>query len=78
MLNFRVALVGPGQLFGEEDIINENLGPNRCYTSTVKCISSTAQVYCMKQDEFLRKFKINKESWKVINEVALQKEFKAN
>mgnify|MGYP000900604764 CR=1 FL=1 len=32
----------------------------------------------MKYDEFLRKFKINKESWRIINQIAADKEKKIN
>ena len=32
----------------------------------------------MKYDEFLRKFKINKESWRIINQTAAEKGMKIN
>ena len=56
---FRIALVGKGQMFGEEDVIKEYEGEKRVYTTSVKCISPDSYVFCMKYDEFLRKFKLN-------------------
>ena len=70
---FRVSIIGTGQTFGEEDVMVE-----RNYTCSVKCISKFADVFCMKYDEFLRKFKGNKESWKVFAENAKEKEDKLN
>ena len=46
----------------------------RNYSCSVRCISKTADVFCMKHDEFLRKFKGNKESWKIFLENANEKE----
>ena len=39
-----------GQVFGEEDIVN-----NRKATTSAVCISTEAQVYCIKAEEFLTK-----------------------
>jgi CRP-like cAMP-binding protein len=55
---FRVSLIGAGQTFGEEDVMAQ-----RDYSCSVRCISKVAEVFCMKHDEFLRKFKGNKDSW---------------
>ena len=66
---FRVSIIGAGNTFGEEDVMAE-----RNYTSSVRCISKTAEVFCMKFDEFMRKFKGNKESWKIFQENAMEKE----
>lgn len=30
----RIGIIGPGQVFGDEDVLN-----GRCYSTTVKCIS---------------------------------------
>ena len=46
----------------------------RPYSVSVKCLSKTADVFCMKADEFLRKLKPNKESWKIILENVTKKE----
>ena len=71
---FRVAIVGDGQLIGEEDVIKEYEDEKRIYTTSVKCISKTAYVFCIKYDEFLRKFKNNRESWRIICKNACEKE----
>lgn len=71
---FRVAIAGVGQLLGDEDVIKQVEDPERVYNCTVKCISKSAEVFRMKYDEFLRKFKPNKESWKIIMATAKQKE----
>lgn len=71
---FRVAIRGVGQLFGEEDVVVEKSGDKRRYTYSVICISDIAEVYAMKYDEFIRKFKSNKESWKTILEQVDEKE----
>lgn len=71
---FRVAIVCDGQLIGEEDVIKEYEDENRIYSTSVKCISKTANVFCIKYDEFLRKFKNNRESWRVICKNASEKE----
>jgi hypothetical protein len=40
---------------------------------SVKCISNKANVFMMKADDFLKKFKANKESWRIINLVVDEK-----
>jgi CRP-like cAMP-binding protein len=62
---FRVCLLGQGQMFGEEDVVQEQ--PYQC---TVRCISASADVFCIKNEEFIRKLKPNKESWRVIIQMA--------
>ena len=46
----------------------------RTYTTSVSCKSNIGEVYCIKSDEFFRKFKGNVESWKVLGLMALVKE----
>jgi len=70
---FRVTLIGSGQIFGEEDVTQERLGASRKYTVSVKCISNKANVFMMRADDFLKKFKANKESWRIINLVVEEK-----
>ena len=70
---FRVTLIGSGQIFGEEDIIQERPPQSRKYTLSVKCISNKANVFMMKAEDFLKKFKPNKESWRIINLVVEEK-----
>jgi len=70
---FRVTLIGSGQIFGEEDVTQERPSHSRKYTVSVKCISNKANVFMMKADDFLKKFKANKESWRIINLVVEEK-----
>eukprot|EP00347_Sterkiella_histriomuscorum_P023290 403335214 len=58
---FKIAILGPGQMFGEDDVIHE-----RQYTSTIICRSNVGQVFAMKAQEFFRKLKPNEECWRVI------------
>jgi len=37
-------------MFGEEDVVADN----RPYSCTAKCISKSADVFCMKAEEFVR------------------------
>lgn len=54
-------------------MIQERPGHARRYTLSVECISNKANVFMMKADDFLRKFKANKESWRIINLVVDEK-----
>ncbi len=66
---YRIALVGAGQMFGEEDVLAE-----RPYQTTVTCKSNTAECFVIKHDEFFRKLKTNTESWKMIIMLSMEKE----
>lgn len=50
-----------GNLFGEDDIIYER--PRMC---TVVCNTNEGILYCLKLNEFMRKFKPNDETWYAI------------
>ena len=50
-------------MFGEEDALND-----RIYTTTVRCISATAIVYCIKTNEFIQKFQEKAETWWAIHQ----------
>mmetsp|Transcript_4759 Transcript_4759/g.7186 ORF Transcript_4759/g.7186 Transcript_4759/m.7186 type:complete len:136 (+) Transcript_4759:78-485(+) len=50
-----------GQMFGEEDVVN-----CRKYTTTVRCISTQAVIYCIKAEEFLMKLSKEDFTWKMI------------
>ena len=54
----RLSLLGPGLVFGDDDIIT-----NRPYKATLKCFSNTGQLFLIKEDEFLRIFKTEGDSW---------------
>ena len=56
-------------MFGEEDVLS-----HRNYTTTVKCVSNSGDVFCIKNDEFFRKLKTNQQSWKIIVLMAMAKE----
>jgi CRP-like cAMP-binding protein len=50
---FKLALLGPGQMFGEEDVVQE-----RNFSSTVVCRSNQGLLFC--------KLKGNEECWRII------------
>ena len=54
----RLSQICSGQMFGEEDVVN-----NRNYTTTVRCISTSAVIYCIKAEEFLLKLSKEDNSW---------------
>jgi hypothetical protein len=47
-----------GNLFGEDDVVHERL-----HFGTVRCISGSGILHCMKTFEFLRKFKDEELAW---------------
>lgn len=49
-----------GEFIGEFDILYD-----RPYKCSCKCIR-TADVFCMKAEEFVRRLKPNKETWRII------------
>ena len=49
--NISVVFASRGHLFGHEDAINQ-----RVYTMTAKIYSANAEVYCIKTEDFIRKF----------------------
>ncbi|CDW72769.1 UNKNOWN [Stylonychia lemnae] len=69
-ISYKLAIVGCGQLLGEEDVLSNN----RRYTTNVTCSSIQGEIFCIKSDEFHRRVKSNNESWKVVILMALAKE----
>jgi hypothetical protein len=59
--NFKMALIGAGQIFGEEDAVFE-----RPYSTSVICRSNQGFVFMIKSAEFTKKMRGNEESWRVI------------
>lgn len=57
----RLAFIGKGQIFGEEDFVN-----GRNYTTTVKCCSNTATVFMIKSCEFSKNFQKDSVTWDII------------
>ena len=41
----KISILCAGQMFGHEDVMN-----SRNYTTTIKCISNDAKVYCIKAE----------------------------
>eukprot|EP00347_Sterkiella_histriomuscorum_P019194 403342576 len=66
---FKILLLGPGQMFGEDDVVHE-----RPYTQTIICRSNTGIVFAMKSQEFFRKLKPNEDCWKIILTQVLSKD----
>ena len=56
-------------MFGEEDVINE-----RAYTTSVKCITATGSVYCIKSEEFFQRLGRDEKTWRKIVERIRQKD----
>lgn len=56
-------------MFGDEDIIN-----NRNYTTTVRCLSTNASLYCIKADEFINKFGKDEKTWKMVVDRACKRD----
>lgn len=56
-VKFRIALIGKGTLFGEEDALKR-----RPCTSEVTCFSQTAKLYKVNSDDFIRQVKFVSES----------------
>ena len=67
--SFQIAQIGVGQLFGEEDVISQ-----RNYSCSVVCKSKVGEVFAIKADEFIKKFKSNTESWGIIVLMSMAKE----
>ncbi|CDW81071.1 UNKNOWN [Stylonychia lemnae] len=66
---FKILLLGPGQMFGEDDVVHE-----RPYSQTIICRSNTGLTFAMRANEFFRKLKSNEECWKIILNQVLQKD----
>jgi hypothetical protein len=57
----RLTVACSGQILGDEDVIN-----NRKYTTSCKCLTTKAILYCIKADEFLMKFGRDDKTWQMI------------
>ena len=56
-------------MIGEEDVLND-----RNCTTTVKCISTTAEVFCIKAEEFMIKLGRDDKTWKTITNRVISKD----
>ena len=68
---FRFKTYLPGQLFGEEDALQD-----RKYTTTVVCLSGKGALFCIKKTEFLNKFFKDDKSYDEIKRGILVKDQK--
>ena len=51
--NVKIALLGPGQTFGEYDIFTQS----QIYSTSLKCVSGHGEIYCLKAEDFTKRFK---------------------
>ncbi len=65
----RMTILCSGQIIGDDDVIS-----GRPYTTTVRCTSTTAILYCIKADEFIHKMSKDEKSWSAILKRASQKD----
>lgn len=56
-------------MIGEEDVLND-----RNCTTTVKCISTNAEVFCIKAEEFMIKLGRDDKTWKTITNRVISKD----
>ena len=57
--DIRIAIIQKGQIFGHDDVVND-----RCYTTSVKCVSNNCQLYVISAHEFYHKLKKDDTCWK--------------
>lgn len=67
--NVKLCYLCMGHMFGEADVTNL-----RAYTTSVKCISSSAIVYCIKSEVFLIKFGKDDKTWKLLIDRILRRD----
>ena len=68
----KVAVLCAGQIFGQEDVINM-----REYTTSVKCLSTNASVYCIKSDEFFARLSKDDKTWNQIIDLSYAKDLRS-
>lgn len=66
---FKLALLGQGQIFGDDDIFF-----NRPYSSTVICRSNTGVVIQINGPELLKKMRGNEDCWRIFLQYIQNKE----
>ena len=67
--NVKIALMGSGQVFGEDDVIMD-----RPYQSSLICSENDSEAYSMPRSEFFRTFKQNVDNWRRLTELAQRKQ----
>jgi hypothetical protein len=68
-VKIRLAILGKGQVHGEGDVVL-----CRNYTTTLKCIERGSEAFVMNREDFLRLFKTNEESWRIMFDGAKSRE----
>ena len=68
-LNFKIARICKGQMFGQEDVIND-----RNYTTSVKCVSNSGKLFMIKSDEFYQRIKKDDLSKDILMNVSYEKD----
>ena len=58
-MRIKIALLGQGQLHGEDDAISE-----RPYQSSLICNKSGSEIFMMTKADFLRTFQLSQDSWR--------------
>jgi len=66
---FKLALMGPGQMFGDDDLLF-----NRPYSSSVVCRSSGGTLLKINGAELLKKMRANEECWRLFQDYIKHKE----
>ena len=63
--------MGQGQLIGDEDVVMHQQG----YQTTVRCLSAKAELYEIRQDEFLKLQQMGPNAWKeVVKNVSIKRQ----
>lgn len=69
-MNVKITVLGQGQTFGEQDIFTER----KFQSSSLTCTSSEGEIYCLKIEEFHKRFKSDTDTYKTLLLSALNKE----
>jgi signal-transduction protein with cAMP-binding, CBS, and nucleotidyltransferase domain len=63
-----LAMLGQGQLFGDIDFVFQ-----RCYTYQLRVIENDSQVYLVKSKDFEKVIKTHKETWRMVEKSAIER-----
>ena len=67
--NVKIALIGRGQVFGDDDVTMQ-----RAYQSSLVCSENDSEVYLMPRSEFFRTFRQNPDVWKRVADLIKHKQ----
>ena len=65
----KISIICAGQIFGNEDVLNA-----RNYTTTVRCLSNVAQIYCIKAEEFTHRMSRDDKTWDMLTKMTSSKD----